>query len=142
MWNRPLPADAPESDLAALVEGLNADPAVDGILVPLPLPPQMGERRVLDRIAPAKDVDGFHPVSVGRLWLDEPSFAPATPAGILELLRRAESPLVGRHAVGGGRSAIVGKPAAVKRAKATWRRARIHAGSRPAVARASRAKSN
>jgi len=67
---------------------------------------------VLDRIAPEKDVDGFHPVSVGRLWLDEPGFAPATPAGILELLRRAGIPLAGRNAVVVGRSAIVGKPAA------------------------------
>lgn len=107
-----LPASAAEADLAALVDDLNADDDVDGILVQLPLPPQMAERRVLDRIAPEKDVDGFHPVSVGRLWLDEPGFAPATPAGILELLRRAEVPLAGKNAVVVGRSAIVGKPAA------------------------------
>ena len=107
-----LPASAAEAELAGLVDSLNADPAVDGILVQLPLPPQMAERRVLDRIAPEKDVDGFHPVSVGRLWLDEPGFAPATPAGILELLRRADIPLAGRNAVVVGRSAIVGKPAA------------------------------
>jgi methylenetetrahydrofolate dehydrogenase (NADP+)/methenyltetrahydrofolate cyclohydrolase len=107
-----LPASAAEADLAALVDDLNADDDVDGILVQLPLPSQMAERRVLDRIAPGKDVDGFHPVSVGRLWLDEPGFAPATPAGILELLRRAEIPLAGRNAVVVGRSAIVGKPAA------------------------------
>jgi len=107
-----LPATAEEAELAALVDGLNSDPAVDGILVQLPLPQQMAERRVLDRIAPEKDVDGFHPVSVGRLWLDEPGFAPATPAGILELLRRADIPLAGKNAVVVGRSAIVGKPAA------------------------------
>jgi len=107
-----LPATAEEAELAALVESLNSDPAVDGILVQLPLPPQMAERRVLDRVAPEKDVDGFHPVSVGRLWLDEPGFAPATPAGILELLRRADVPLAGKNAVVVGRSAIVGKPAA------------------------------
>ncbi len=107
-----LPASADEAELAALVDGLNSDPEVDGILVQLPLPPQMAERRVLDGILPEKDVDGFHPISVGRLWLDEPGFAPATPAGILELLRRAGIPLAGRHAVVVGRSAIVGKPAA------------------------------
>jgi len=107
-----LPASAEEAELAALVDDLNADDAIDGILVQLPLPPQMAERRVLDRIDPDKDVDGFHPVSVGRLWLDEPGFAPATPAGILELLRRAGIPLEGRNAVVVGRSAIVGKPAA------------------------------
>ncbi len=78
----------------------------------LPLPSHIAERRVLDRVAPDKDVDGFHPVSVGRLWLDEPGFAPATPTGILELLRRYGIPLAGKNAVVVGRSAIVGKPTA------------------------------
>jgi len=107
-----LPAGAAEAELAAAIDALNADPAVDGILVQLPLPPQISERRALDRVDPDKDVDGFHPVSVGRLWLDQPGFVPATPAGILELLKRREIPLAGRHAVVVGRSAIVGKPAA------------------------------
>lgn len=107
-----LPVSTSEAELLALVDALNADDAVDGILVQLPLPAHMSGRRVLDRIDPAKDVDGFHPVSVGRLWLDEPGFVSATPAGILELLRRYEVPLAGAHAVVLGRSAIVGKPMA------------------------------
>jgi methylenetetrahydrofolate dehydrogenase (NADP+)/methenyltetrahydrofolate cyclohydrolase len=107
-----LPAATPEDDLAAAVDGLNADDAIDGILVQLPLPAHVDERRILGLVSPEKDVDGFHPVSVGRLWLDQPGFAPATPTGILELLRRAGIELAGRHAVVVGRSAIVGKPAA------------------------------
>jgi methylenetetrahydrofolate dehydrogenase (NADP+)/methenyltetrahydrofolate cyclohydrolase len=107
-----LPASAAEAELAAAIDGLNADPGIDGILVQLPLPAQIAERRALDRVAPEKDVDGFHPLSVGRLWLDEPGFVPATPTGILELLRRSGVPLAGRNAVVVGRSAIVGKPAA------------------------------
>ena len=77
-----------EMPLAATVDDLNGDPTVDGILVQLPLPDQLTEREILDRIDPEKDVDGFHPVNVGRLWLDLPGFAPATPSGIIELLRR------------------------------------------------------
>jgi methylenetetrahydrofolate dehydrogenase (NADP+) / methenyltetrahydrofolate cyclohydrolase len=107
-----LPADLPEDELLALVDGLNANPEIHGILVQLPLPGHLSGRRVLDRIDPKKDVDGFHPVSVGRLWLDEPGFLSATPAGIIELLRRYEVPLAGAHAVVLGRSAIVGKPMA------------------------------
>jgi methylenetetrahydrofolate dehydrogenase (NADP+) / methenyltetrahydrofolate cyclohydrolase len=107
-----LAADTPEAELLALVDALNADDGVDGIHVQLPLPAHMSGRRVLDRIDPGKDVDGFHPVSVGRLWLDEPGFVSATPAGILELLRRYQIPLAGAHAVVLGRSAIVGKPMA------------------------------
>jgi methylenetetrahydrofolate dehydrogenase (NADP+) / methenyltetrahydrofolate cyclohydrolase len=107
-----LPATVSEAELIEVVEGLNAEEEVDGILVQLPLPSGIDERRVLDRVSPDKDVDGFHPVSVGRLWLDQPSFVSATPAGILELLRRSEIPLAGRHAVIVGRSAIVGKPMA------------------------------
>ncbi|HET9765876.1 MAG TPA: bifunctional methylenetetrahydrofolate dehydrogenase/methenyltetrahydrofolate cyclohydrolase FolD [Thermoanaerobaculia bacterium] len=107
-----LPVTTGESELLALVDALNADDAIDGILVQLPLPAQVSGRRVLDRIDPGKDVDGFHPVSVGRLWLDEPGFVSATPAGILELLRRYQVPLAGAHAVVLGRSAIVGKPMA------------------------------
>jgi methylenetetrahydrofolate dehydrogenase (NADP+)/methenyltetrahydrofolate cyclohydrolase len=107
-----LPPDTQEGELLALVDTLNVDETVDGILVQLPLPGHMSGRRVLDRIDPGKDVDGFHPVSVGRLWLDEPGFVSATPAGILELLRRYEVPLAGIHAVVLGRSAIVGKPMA------------------------------
>jgi methylenetetrahydrofolate dehydrogenase (NADP+) / methenyltetrahydrofolate cyclohydrolase len=107
-----LSAATTEAELLAIVDEQNADPAVDGILVQLPLPDQIAERRVIDRIAPGKDVDGFHPENVGRLWLDQPGFVSATPAGILELLRRSQVPLAGRHAVVLGRSAIVGKPVA------------------------------
>jgi methylenetetrahydrofolate dehydrogenase (NADP+)/methenyltetrahydrofolate cyclohydrolase len=107
-----LDAGTSETALLALVDALNADPAVDGILVQLPLPDHLSGRRVLDRIDPAKDVDGFHPVNVGRLWLDQPGFPSATPAGVVELLRRYQVPLAGAHAVVLGRSAIVGKPMA------------------------------
>ncbi|MBW8876408.1 MAG: bifunctional methylenetetrahydrofolate dehydrogenase/methenyltetrahydrofolate cyclohydrolase [Acidobacteria bacterium] len=107
-----LPAETSEAELLALVDDLNADDAVDGILVQLPLPAQIHEKRVLDRISPEKDVDGFHPVSVGRLWLDQEGFTPATPTGIVALLKRSGIPLAGRRAVVVGRSAIVGKPMA------------------------------
>lgn len=107
-----LPATTPEDELLGVVDALNADPEVDGILVQLPLPQGIDERRVIDRISPAKDVDGFHPENVGRLWLDQPGFVSATPAGILALLKRSEIPLAGKHAVVVGRSAIVGKPVA------------------------------
>jgi methylenetetrahydrofolate dehydrogenase (NADP+)/methenyltetrahydrofolate cyclohydrolase len=107
-----LPATTTESELLAAVDGLNADDAVDGILVQLPLPKQITERHAIDRILPEKDVDGFHPMNVGRLWLDEPGFVSATPFGIQVLLRHAGIPLAGKHAVIVGRSAIVGKPMA------------------------------
>jgi methylenetetrahydrofolate dehydrogenase (NADP+)/methenyltetrahydrofolate cyclohydrolase len=107
-----LPAGTSEVELLALLDGLNADDAVDGILVQLPLPSQITEKRVLDRVDPAKDVDGFHPINVGRLWLDEEGLTPATPTGIVALLKRAGVPHSGRRAVVVGRSAIVGKPMA------------------------------
>jgi methylenetetrahydrofolate dehydrogenase (NADP+)/methenyltetrahydrofolate cyclohydrolase len=107
-----LPAVTSQAELLALVDDLNTDDAVDGILVQLPLPPQIDDKLVLDRISPDKDVDGFHPVSVGRLWLDEEGFTPATPTGIVALLKRNGIPLAGRRAVVVGRSAIVGKPMA------------------------------
>ena len=106
------PAETTEAELLALLDELNADDAVDGILVQLPLPAQIDEKRVLDRIDPDKDVDGFHPVNVGRLWLDEAGLTPATPTGIVALLKRNGIPLAGRRAVIVGRSAIVGKPMA------------------------------
>jgi methylenetetrahydrofolate dehydrogenase (NADP+)/methenyltetrahydrofolate cyclohydrolase len=107
-----LAAEASETELLALVDGLNGDDAVDGILVQLPLPPQIASQRVLERISPEKDVDGFHPVNVGRLWLDQEGFTPATPTGIVALLKRNGVPLAGKRAVIVGRSAIVGKPMA------------------------------
>lgn len=107
-----LPAETPAADLFALIDKLNADPLVDGILVQMPLPAGLPTREILDRIDPSKDVDGFHPVNVGRLWLDEPGFVPCTPAGIIESLRRHQIPLAGKNAVVVGRSSIVGKPMA------------------------------
>jgi methylenetetrahydrofolate dehydrogenase (NADP+)/methenyltetrahydrofolate cyclohydrolase len=107
-----LPADTAEDELIGIIEELNRHEAVDGILVQLPLPRQIHERRVLERVSPDKDVDGFHSINVGRLWLDEPGFAPATPSGVIELLKRNGIPLSGKRAVIVGRSAIVGKPMA------------------------------
>ena len=107
-----LPAETPEDELLALLRDLNADDAVDGILVQLPLPRQIHEKRVLNLIDPDKDVDGFHPVNVGRLWLDEDGLTPATPTGIVALLKQKGITLSGRRAVIVGRSAIVGKPMA------------------------------
>ena len=108
-----LPAAAPQSELEALIDGLNADDEVDGILVQLPLPKGIDSTSILDRIDPAKDVDGFHPVNVGMLQQGRPRLVPCTPAGIMELLRRESIELKGRRAVVVGRSDIVGKPMAM-----------------------------
>jgi methylenetetrahydrofolate dehydrogenase (NADP+)/methenyltetrahydrofolate cyclohydrolase len=108
-----LPADTAEADLLALVSELNADDAVDGILVQLPLPAHIDEGRVLRAVAPVKDVDGFHPASAGQLYLDEPTFVPATPLGIMALIEEYRVPLEGARAVVVGRSTIVGKPTAL-----------------------------
>ena len=107
-----LPADTPEADLLALVDALNADPAVDGILVQLPLPPHIDASRVITRIDPDKDVDGFHPVNAGRLATGLPGFVPCTPLGCLMLLREARGDLSGLEALVVGRSNIVGRPMA------------------------------
>ena len=108
-----LPATTSETAILARIAELNADPAVHGILVQLPLPAHVDEHRVIEALDPAKDVDGFHPVNAGRLLIGLPGLVPCTPAGIIELLRRHEIPLAGRHAVVIGRSNIVGKPLAV-----------------------------
>jgi methylenetetrahydrofolate dehydrogenase (NADP+)/methenyltetrahydrofolate cyclohydrolase len=108
-----LSADSPEQELLALVAELNADERVTGILVQLPLPDHMDEGRVIRSLAPVKDVDGFHPVSAGHLLQGEPTFVAATPAGIMEILRAYEIPLLGARAVVVGRSNIVGKPMAL-----------------------------
>lgn len=105
-------ASITEAELLEVVARLNADDGVDGILVQLPLPPHIDEHKVIDAIRPDKDVDGFHPVNVGRVVIGRPAFAPATPAGIVELLRRAGIETRGRHVVVVGRSNIVGKPVA------------------------------
>jgi len=108
-----LPVDTSEADLLALVDTLNADPAVDGILVQLPLPPQIDADKVITRIDPDKDVDGFHPVNAGRLATGLPGFVPCTPYGCLMLLRSQLGSLSGKSAVVIGRSNIVGKPMAL-----------------------------
>jgi len=107
-----LPADASEADLLAVVEQLNADPAVDGILVQLPLPAHMNEQKVIATINPDKDVDGFHVVNVGRLATGLPGFVPCTPLGCVMLLKDRLGSLSGLDAVVIGRSNIVGKPMA------------------------------
>jgi methylenetetrahydrofolate dehydrogenase (NADP+)/methenyltetrahydrofolate cyclohydrolase len=107
-----LPADTPEADLIALVESLNADPTVDGILVQLPLPAHCDEQKVIATISPDKDVDGFHVISAGRLAVGQPGFVPCTPLGCLMLLRDRLGDLSGLDAVVIGRSNIVGKPMA------------------------------
>ncbi|WP_242097869.1 bifunctional methylenetetrahydrofolate dehydrogenase/methenyltetrahydrofolate cyclohydrolase FolD [Sphingomonas sp. CROZ-RG-20F-R02-07] len=107
-----LPADTTEAALLALVATLNADPAVDGILVQLPLPAHIDETAVILAIDPDKDVDGFHPVNAGRLATGLPGFVPCTPLGCLMLLRDALGDLAGKDAVVIGRSNIVGKPMA------------------------------
>jgi methylenetetrahydrofolate dehydrogenase (NADP+)/methenyltetrahydrofolate cyclohydrolase len=107
-----LPADTAEADLLARIDGYNHDPAIHGILVQLPLPRHINEAKVLFAIDPAKDVDGFHPVNVGKMLLGEPCFLPCTPHGILELLQRAGVQTDGAEVVVVGRSNIVGKPVA------------------------------
>jgi methylenetetrahydrofolate dehydrogenase (NADP+)/methenyltetrahydrofolate cyclohydrolase len=102
-----------EEELLALVEELNADERVSGILVQLPLPGQIDEDRVIRSVHPIKDVDGFHPLNAGQLLQGSPTFAAATPAGIMELLREYDIPLKGAQAVVVGRSNIVGKPIAL-----------------------------
>ncbi len=108
-----VPSTTSEGEILDTVRRLNADPAVHGILVQLPLPGGVDERRVVETVDPDKDVDGFHPVNAGRLLIGIPGFVPCTPAGILELLKRNGIPLSGRRAVVIGRSNVVGKPTAV-----------------------------
>jgi methylenetetrahydrofolate dehydrogenase (NADP+) / methenyltetrahydrofolate cyclohydrolase len=112
--HHPLPAGTSEADLIALVERLNRDPAIDGILVQLPLPPQIDSARVIDAIDPDKDVDGFHVVNAGRLAVGSAdALVPCTPLGCLHLLKAQLGDLSGFHAVVVGRSNIVGKPMAL-----------------------------
>jgi len=107
-----LPASTPQKELVALIDSLNHDSKVHGILVQLPLPKGFNEEEVLMRISLNKDVDGFHPVNIGKLAQKgrTPSFIPCTPAGVIELLKSSDIPLVGKHAVVLGRSNIVGMP--------------------------------
>ena len=102
-----------EVELIAEVQRLNEAPSIDGFIVQLPLPDQIDEQRIIEAVAPEKDVDGFHPVNVGRMTLGLPCFLPATPAGILELLKRSGMETTGKHVVVLGRSAIVGTPISI-----------------------------
>lgn len=108
-----LPETTAEDELLALIASLNGDRRVDGILCQLPLPKHIDESRITDAISPEKDVDGFSPVSLGRLLSGKDSFLPCTPAGIIELLKSADAPIAGSHCVIIGRSNIVGKPSAL-----------------------------
>jgi len=108
-----LPADTRQDDLLACIEALNARPDIDGVLLQLPLPAGLDSQLCLERIAPDKDVDGFHPVNMGKLILGLPGLVPCTPAGVMELLRRYGLSPKGKNAVVVGRSNIVGKPLSI-----------------------------
>lgn len=107
------PASITTDALVAIVEGLNRRPEIDGILVQTPLPRQIDPHAIVDAIRPDKDVDAFHPYNVGRLVANRPAPRPCTPAGVMELLKRSDIPIAGKHAVVVGRSDIVGKPMAL-----------------------------
>ena len=107
------PVETTQDSIVALVEELNARDDVDGILIQLPLPKHIDERKILELIDPEKDVDGFHPINAGRLMQGCPTLAPCTPAGVIEILRRSDIEIAGKHAVIVGRSNIVGKPMAM-----------------------------
>lgn len=109
-----LPASVPQAELLKVVDALNADPAIHGILVQLPLPAQIDPEAVIERILPSKDVDGFHPYNVGRLSLRMPVFRPCTPKGVMTLLERTGRSLEGLDAVVIGQSNIVGRPMALE----------------------------
>ena len=108
-----LPRDVEEGEVLDRLDTLNSDPGVDGILVQLPLPPQIEKKKVIERISPMKDVDGFHPFNLGRLVSGDPGFVPCTPKGIIFLLDRYGVEIEGKRAVVVGRSIIVGKPMAL-----------------------------
>jgi methylenetetrahydrofolate dehydrogenase (NADP+)/methenyltetrahydrofolate cyclohydrolase len=109
-----LPADTPEDELLRLLQALNADPAIDGILVQLPLPPQIRARAVIEAIDPSKDVDGFHPYNLGRLVQREPLLRPCTPYGVIRMLQQLGLSARGLEAVVVGASNIVGRPMALE----------------------------
>ncbi|MCQ2395293.1 MAG: bifunctional methylenetetrahydrofolate dehydrogenase/methenyltetrahydrofolate cyclohydrolase FolD [Kiritimatiellae bacterium] len=108
-----LPAETPEEKLIETVKALNADPAIHGILVQLPLPKGFSEKKIIDAIAPEKDVDGFTPINVGKMLIGDDCFLPCTPHGIIKLIEVTGMDISGKHAVVIGRSNIVGKPVAV-----------------------------
>jgi methylenetetrahydrofolate dehydrogenase (NADP+) / methenyltetrahydrofolate cyclohydrolase len=125
-----LPADASETVLLALLEQLNSDERVDGILVQLPLPDRIDPQRVLGAVDPEKDVDGFHPVNIGRLWSRQPSLVPCTPLGCMILLQTVHPNFAGLEAVVLGRSQIVGRPLAALLVAADCTVTIVHSKSR------------
>ncbi len=134
-----LPADTPQEDVDALVRKLNDDPAVDGILVQLPLPAGLDGERAVNLIDPAKDADGLHPANLGRLLLGDPGLTPCTPTGVMRILEHYGIGVSGRHAVVIGRSFLVGRPLAMllnqKGVDATVTMAHSRTPDLPAVAR-------
>lgn len=136
------PAETTTEELLELIDRLNRDPAVHGILVQLPLPKQIDERRVLEAVDPLKDVDAFHPENVGRIVQGRPRFLPCTPAGVQQMLLRSNVPIAGANVVVVGRSDIVGKPMAImlmqrsKEADATVTVCHSRTRDLPAVTRA------
>ncbi len=112
-FHEPMPATSTQAEVLEMVDRYNADERVDGILVQSPLPKGLDFKQVLERIDPAKDVDGFHPLNVGRLVAGQPGIVACTPAGVMELLDWSQTPLEGADAVVVGRSDIVGKPVAL-----------------------------
>ena len=112
-----LPEDVSEEDLISEVENINNNPDIDGLIVQLPLPEQINEKRITETIDQKKDVDGFHPSNIGRMALNLPTYLPATPAGILELLDRYNVETSGKHCVVIGRSHIVGSPISILMAR-------------------------
>ena len=108
-----LPDSNPEEELLRQIDRLNEDPRFHGILVQLPLPRHISAERVIHRIRPEKDVDGFHPINVGKMVIGQKAFLPCTPYGIMEMLRRSGISVAGKHAVVVGRSNIVGKPVSI-----------------------------
>src|SRR6476661_11141201 len=111
--HRHLDEDITENELAEIVRELNERDDVDGILVQLPLPKHINERRILELVDPSKDVDGFHPINAGRLMQGHDTLVPCTPAGVIEILKRSNIDIAGKNAVVIGRSNIVGKPMAM-----------------------------
>jgi methylenetetrahydrofolate dehydrogenase (NADP+)/methenyltetrahydrofolate cyclohydrolase len=134
-----LPAAISETALVGEIEKLNADDAIDGVLVQLPLPDHIDTHRVIGAIDPAKDVDGFHPINVGRLWCGLPSLVPCTPQGCLLLLRTVHDDLSGAEAVVLGRSNLVGKPITALLLAADCTVTTVHSKSRDAAASCRRA---
>ncbi|MBY0160352.1 bifunctional methylenetetrahydrofolate dehydrogenase/methenyltetrahydrofolate cyclohydrolase FolD [Cytobacillus firmus] len=132
-----LPADSSQDEVLALVDKLNAQESIHGILVQLPLPKHIQEKAVIDAIAVEKDVDGFHPVNVGNLVIGDDSLLPCTPAGVIEMIKRTGIEIAGKHAVVIGRSNIVGKPVSLllQRENATVTMCHSRTGNMAEIAR-------